>query len=214
MKPLFIVVRFPFASAFGGEERHTLDMCEFFAREHSVEPVFFGSCSVLIEEFTRRGWRTFPLLTAGRMTVTPLLALQNLILWPVYAFRMRRAFRTHFGSVPVFGALLLGFNEKVWLTPLLTQLGIPTVWVEHHQLDRAWFRKNPFLPLYKRLSRLVSVVTFGGQNTKELRARGVDTVVIPHGVSVPASAVTCRYEYENRIRQEQQLRSPIVFFSQ
>jgi hypothetical protein len=106
MKPLFVVIRFPFASAFGGEERQTLDICEFMAQS-GKEPVFFGSCQVFIQEFQKRGWRTVPLFSAGLMTVTPALALKNLCLWPVYAFRMRRAFQIHFDGQTFFGALLL-----------------------------------------------------------------------------------------------------------
>lgn len=161
-----LIFKFPYASQYGGGEKHTLDVCDAaFARGCHV--FFVGSCSVLLQEFRKRGWPAHKWY-AGKEPV----ALWSLLVFPItaipawlgmlgilVAYRVRRKTKIVY---------CLTLTEKVLITPWARLLGMKVIWVEHVAPGR-WLRLNPLRLLYILCAPLAAIVVISQNIYRELR---------------------------------------------
>lgn len=145
MLPNILILRFPYTSAFGGTEKHTLIL---FSKLKEKGVVFFllTSCPILYGEFKKRGWPAKKVwgsrepVTFGRIFLFPIIALFVFIrLLPLlFYYRFFRKTKILY---------CLSFTEKLILTIPARLLGYKVFWIEHVIAGR-WLRLNPFRPLY------------------------------------------------------------------
>ncbi|MBI3957047.1 MAG: glycosyltransferase family 4 protein [Candidatus Kerfeldbacteria bacterium] len=169
MKPV-LFLKFPYASRFGGGERHTVLLCEELQRRGG-DFYFLGSCGVLHTEFARRLWghrrwwagkEPVALWSAAVFPLTAPLAFIGLLaalLW----YRIAR----HVGTV-----YCLSLTEKLLVTPFARLLGMRVLWAEHVEVGR-WLASNPWRFLFVWWSRLAVVIAISKVIQEQLVAIGV-----------------------------------------
>lgn len=180
VQPNVVFVRFPFSSSYGGEEKHTLEIAQFYKKK-GAKVSFVGSCKVLLEMFDNAGfevekrWLSKPPVSAGRLfwftLLSPILFVKALV--DVFCLKLR------YGSELKF--YMLGFGEKLLWSPWAWLFGIDSLWLEHARFGN-WFHKNPWKLWFKFWSKRknVKVITVSELMKKEL---GMDWVtVIPNAV--------------------------------
>lgn len=174
-----LIFKFPYASQYGGGEKHTLDVCDaVYGRGGRV--FFVGSCSVLLQEFHKRGWPARKWY-AGKEPV----ALWSLLVFPITAIFawlgmlcILVAYRLHQKTTIVY---CLTLTEKVLITPWARLLGMKVIWAEHVTPGR-WLRLNPLRSLFILWAPLVTIVVISQNIYRQLRSLGV-----------PASPITLVY---------------------
>lgn len=183
--PALVITRFPYEAAWGGEESHTLALAREF-RDQGVQVIFVGNCPVLLEKFQAEA---FPVkkVEGGKMIVTPKELIRSFFLFPLWGGRMRRALNTLSKQYDLKALYCLSLNEKLFLTPLALELGVPVTWVEHQEI-RDWLLKSPWKALYRRLARQVKIVPISPKNKsilkKALEIPAKNIVEIVHGVAL------------------------------
>lgn len=192
MKPI-LILKFPFASSFGGGEHHTLELVDGL-RDAGGKVYFAGSCSVLLKEFRVRQWNA-QRWWAGKEPV----AVWSLILFPLtlipawlgmYGLLVWYRFCHHVRTL-----YCLSLTEKVLCTPFARLLGVRVLWMEHVS-PRRWLSKNPLRILFSLWSRLATVIVVSEHQQQEFVDVGVPgrrIVVVHNGVSLaPYQAVQRR----------------------
>lgn len=173
MKKL-LILRFPFESRAGGEERHSMQVAEGL-RRHGYEVSFLGSDSVLHTMMRKAGfasqkiWGPKPPVTLKTVAVFWFMMM-------IFALRMVPVL-LRYRLNGVRAVYCLSFPDK-FLTPLLRLLGMRVVWVEHARIGR-WLTRNPYLPLYWLYAWLTKGVVFTSDLARA-QARW-----IPHGLVIP-----------------------------
>lgn len=150
-----LILKFPYASVYGGGEKHTITLVERLAAKHHF--YLLSSCSVLLPEFEQRGWQQ-QRIWAGTEPVTPKALALFCFTWPalllhVFIWLLRYEIRYHIDVI-----FCLSLTEKVLLTPWARLLGIKVIWMEHLQIER-WLLANPLRFIYMLWSRLATIVT-------------------------------------------------------
>jgi len=174
-----LVTRFPFESQFGGEELHTLSVMEGLY-ERGVFCAFLGSCPVLLRAFrvrhfdVKRAWLSRPPVTVFRLCFFTVLSPLLFLLGGFYLWRARRAWR-------VDTVYMLGFSEKLLMTPWAVFFGMKVLWLEHARIGR-WFTKNPWRRVYTFLSKRVTVVVTSNAMKPILEKYAKNVVAISCGV--------------------------------
>lgn len=169
MKPV-LIMKFPYASRFGGGEKHTVTLVDALT-ERGVRVYFIGSCSVLCKEL---GARHVPVLPwfVGKEPVK----LWSLALFPFTAlwalFSLTPLLVWYRLTARVGTLYCLSLTEKVVITPVARLLGMRVLWVEHVTFER-WLSKNPLRFLYAVWSRLARIVAISNIIRKQLLALGV-----------------------------------------
>ncbi len=184
-KPAIVITRFPYESAWGGEESHTILVAEHF-RSKGFEVIFMGNCQTLTPKFKEKGFQTC-FVSGGKMIVTPFQLLKSFFMWPVWRRRMKRAFDQLMDDYDVKALYCLSLNEKLFLTPLALQHSIPVTWVEHQEI-RGWLLNSPWKKRYARWARHVNIIPISPVNTERLE-KGVGVpqshlVEIVHGIDL------------------------------
>ncbi len=171
MKPV-LILKFPYASHFGGGEQHTVQLCTALAARN-VPFTFAGSCTVLLREFRTRGWPTLR-WWAGKEPVT----MWSLALFPltaVVAFLglvlLLLLYRVLRGTGTVY---CLSFTEKVLVTPVARLLGMRVLWMEH-VLPGRWLTHSPLRILYRAWSGFATVLTVSRDTAASLERIGLPT---------------------------------------
>ncbi|MFA5855367.1 MAG: glycosyltransferase family 4 protein [Candidatus Gracilibacteria bacterium] len=181
-----LVTRFPFESQFGGEELHTLAVCEGLY-ERGVFCAFLGSCPVLLRAMRERhfdskhAWLSRPPVTKARLFLFTLMSPLLFLLSGFYLWRARAAWQ-------VDTVYMLGFSEKLLMTPWALVFGIKVLWLEHARIGR-WFTANPWRRVYTFLSKWVTVVVTSNAMKPVMAKYARRVVAISCGV-VQASAST------------------------
>ncbi len=218
MRILF--TRFPLESADGGSENQTIWLMEGLrARGHEVS--FLGSCDVLLRRTKELGMKNDEL----RIGIPPVTK------WGAISFLWRRkkmqqtliaevqklsTFPTcpvgrHF---PPSTLIMLSLSEKLLLTPWAVSQGMRVIWIEHDRIG-AWLRWNPWLPMLRRLSKLVTIVCVSELSRKMYEEIGFEKsnlIAIPNGIPSPLPSarpnVPIRYGRGegSGVREEKQLR--------
>ena len=165
-KKAIVFTRFPYESAWGGEESHTLNLAKY-VQSHGFEPIFFGSCPILLQKFSELGF-TVRNVWGGKMIVTPLELLKSFFLFPFMLWNLRRNFRALLREFDIKALYCLSLNEKLFLSPLVIRNKIPVTWVEHQEI-RSWLLKNPWKFLYRSNAGYVKVVPIGKKNFSILK---------------------------------------------
>lgn len=170
MPKKILITRFPYEAVFSGEEIHTLKLAEKL-REKNYEIIFAGSCPVLLPEFEKRGFSSNK-FWGGKALVSSKSFWLFLFTFPfVILSFLQLAFIAKF-KWKVDCVYMLSLNEKLFLSPWLKFFRIKSVWVEHARIGD-WLAKNPFLFLYKLLSKLVKIISVSRQTEKQLINLGV-----------------------------------------
>lgn len=178
-----LFVRFPYESAYGGEELHSVQLAEFLHKKgHTVS--FFGSCTVLYSLFKKNAYSAF-YCPSVKMPVTFatlfifLLSLPFLVpfLWVyILIIHAKYSYNTWY---------LTSLIDKLLLTPLALLLHVKVVWVEHQLIGR-WLLKSPLRYVYTFLSRFVKIIPISYFNEQVLRTKlhvpNKSIVFILHGV--------------------------------
>lgn len=178
-----LITKFPFASRFGGGEKHTLDIVTaLFPKGYQVH--LLSSCGVLLQEFRRRKipavrmWFGVEPVTAGALflfifTAIPIAVLLGIML---VLYRLR--------GIRILYCLSL--TEKVLVPWFARMLGMRVIFMEHRLIDR-WLTHSPLRFLYALQSRASTVVAVSQALAKQLGSIGVPASrieVISPGVDV------------------------------
>lgn len=174
-----LITRFPFESALGGAERQTLWLMEgLIARGHQVE--FLGSCETLLS-LCKEKYIPHTRLDIGPPPVSKLSILR---------FFLKKSFMqekllTAMQHKTYDAVLMMSLSEKLLLTSELVSKNTRVFWVEHDRIG-LWLKKNPWLPMLKELSRLVTTVVVSDLSKRlyqGLKWPG-KLLVIPNGIDV------------------------------
>lgn len=178
MRILF--TRFPLESAFGGAEVQTLSLLRgLIVRGHGV--AFLGSCPVLLKLCEENE------ILSGELTIGP----PPVTKWGAMSFLWRRkAMQDRLVSaVQEFGPLdaivMLSLTEKLLLTPFALARGMRVLWVEHDRVGQ-WLTFNPWLPMLRRVSKGVTIVTVSDLSRKiyveQLKFASANVIAIGNGI--------------------------------
>lgn len=183
MKPV-LIMKFPYASRFGGGEKHTLTLVDAL-KERGVPTYFIGSCSVLRRELRQRHVPVLP-WSVGKEPVK----IWSLVLFPltaVWAFVSLTLLLVWYRVFARVGTLYcLSLTEKVVITPVARLLGMKVLWVEHVTFER-WLSQNPLRFLYAAWGRLAHIVAISDIVRRQLRALGVPArsiTVVHNGIDL------------------------------
>jgi len=194
------MTRFPYDSAWGGEESHTLLLAKYF-RTLGYVVIFMGNCPTLLRHFSKEGFPTKK-ISGGKMVVTPWELLKSLFLNPVWTRNMRLGFDDLLHEYDVQALYCLSLNEKLFLTSYAGRFGVPVTWVEHQEI-RNWLLKSPWRFLYQKQARLAKIVPISPKNKsvllKELHIPAKNMVNIVNGVVLNAFKGTTRKTQKNLI---------------
>ena len=191
-----VVTRFPYESAYGGEEYHTVTIGKYFESQgHEVS--FFGSCPVLHLLFINENLKSHK-CNFIKAPVTPLqlvLFIATLpILWPYSIFRYITACK----NVDVLYALSL--PDKLLLTPIALLSGTKVMWLEHQMLGN-WLLKSPLRWWYSLLANKVRIVPISEYNTNillnKLHVSSKNINNITHGIDVETFTVSNKEKNPN-----------------
>lgn len=179
------VTRFPYESALGGEEYHTLELMAYM-QQKGASVRFVGSCPTMLAESAKRGFAATA-MPGIKMPVTPMALLFFLVAWP---WQLWQFFKYSAVLFPEKNTTVycLSLTEKFLLTPIAHFKGTKVVWVEHQKIGN-WLLKSPLRLLYKWFSAYATIVPISPYNNTILRTVvGVSTdslAVIVHGIDVP-----------------------------
>ena len=174
-----LFTRFPLESAHGGAEVQTLALMRGL-REKKHEVVFAGSCPVLLKECRKDKFKVIE-LDVGPPPVSVSLVLSFALRKAHMQARLSGLIK---GSAKYDAVCMLSLSEKILLTPLCIEKGIPVFWIEHDRIGR-WLTKNPWLKQLKVLSQQVKTITVSDLSKKlyeELGFRPSTVVAIPNGI--------------------------------
>ncbi|MBI2636023.1 glycosyltransferase family 4 protein [Candidatus Peregrinibacteria bacterium] len=179
MRILF--TRFPLESALGGAERQTMSLMKGLSGlGHSV--AFLGSCPVLIGEADRAQLPNAS-LEIGPPPVSKWTAIG--FFWRKQKMRRRlEAALNEFGEPDA--VFMLSMSEKLLLTETAVKKGIKVIWMEHDRVGN-WLRKNPWLPMLRKLSEHVMTVCVSELSRKiylELGWKPEKITAIPNGIGL------------------------------
>ena len=181
-RPSILILKFPYSSAFGGGEAHTLDLSAGLRRKGAE--VFLGSADkILLEEFSKRGWwhkkvwgGVEPVSAKGINLFT---LLSPLVFCRLCFFIL--AMKIKHGTKLLY---CLSLTEKLLLTLPARLFGYRVFWIEHLRIER-WLYANPYRIFYTLYSRLVTVVAVSNAVRHQLLDLGVrekNAITIYNGV--------------------------------
>jgi len=160
-----LILRFPYASAFGGAEKQTLSLCQRL-KERKEKFFLLSSDPVLLREFRARGWPARKVwgsrepVTLGRVVFFPFVAIFLFLrLWSALLYYR------FFKRTKILYCLSL--TEKLILTLPARILGFRVFWIEH-VIPGRWLRLNPFRPLYIFNSYFARVIAVSEAVKKQL----------------------------------------------
>lgn len=177
-----LITRFPYESAWGGEEWHTIEIAKFL-RQQGNGVFFMGSCPTLLHEFQNNRFDVKK-IWGGKMAVTPWELLKFCFVWVIILLNFWKHLRWAKRHWNVDRVYMLSLNEKVLMTPIALMMGIKATWVEHQQI-RGWLEKSPLRIPYAILSQKVEIIAIGRANQDKLLAMGIPEShlhEIPNGI--------------------------------
>lgn len=179
-----LFLKFPYSSAFGGGELHTIQLAERLLKR-GADIFLVSSCNVLLREFQKR--RLYVEKAYAGLEVVSKLAI---ILFPFTFFfiyiRLSWLLLRYRLFYKVDVLYCMSLNEKLLATIPARILGIRVYWVEHLLIER-WLLQNPFRFLYIWMSRFVRVIAVSHAVKTQLENLGVrekNLHVIYNGIDV------------------------------
>lgn len=179
-----LITRFPFKSALGGEELHTLNLAQSFKeRGHNVtlltsDPVLSGMFKEAKLDLLKAA-RVRPPVTLWTLIVFTLLCPFYFLYLNWFLFKF---YRKHKKERPDSTAVIysLSLPEKLLMSPVAKLLGFHVVWVEHARIG-GWLIKNPWIVVYFFWSCFSQIIAPSRQTAHPIRwARHIN--IIPHGI--------------------------------
>lgn len=175
-----LITRFPFSSILGGEEIHTVQVAKGLkAKGHNV--YLFTNCPVLSGEFTKNNIPVFqcfgikpPVSKLQLIIFTLLLPIQ--LIW--YIWKINPILKRH----KIDTIYMLSLGEKLLLTYYLHIKKLKVFWLEHARIGR-WLTSNPYLFLYKKLSKYALTITTSAMMKDIVNKYAKNTVDIPCSVT-------------------------------
>lgn len=164
-----LIIKFPYSSTFGGGEQHTITLVDRLRDNHHFW--LLSTCSVLVPEFTKRGWPV-ERIWAGSEPVTPKTLLVFFFTAPFITINLFKKIIQYRFKHNIDTLYCLSLTEKVLVTPLARLFGLRVIWVEHLQIER-WLLHSPLRFAYALWSRLATVVTVVEAVKKQLMDLGV-----------------------------------------
>lgn len=178
MRILF--TRFPLESHFGGTEVQTLSLMKgLMERGHEVR--FFGSCPTLLERLKNERAQSEE-LQIGKPPVTKFGTIT--FLWRGWKMK-KQLIEGMEKQGKIDTIFMLSLSEKLLLTEWCHNQGMQVIWVEHDRVGR-WLTKNPWLPMLRNLSRIVTTVVVSSLSIDLYRSMGWEgeIIAIPNGIDI------------------------------
>lgn len=181
-----LITRFPFESALGGEELHTLHLAESLEeRQHNV--TLLTSDPILTKLFEEKNLTVIKAATV-RPPVTIWTLLIFTLLSPFYFIYLNwlliKFYLSHKKNPkraemqPVIYSLSL--TEKLLMSPVAKLLGFHVVWVEHARIGGS-LTKNPWIIAYYFWASFSQIIAPSKQTAYPIRwAKNLN--IIPHGI--------------------------------
>ncbi|MBU2229269.1 glycosyltransferase family 4 protein [Patescibacteria group bacterium] len=164
-KQNILILKFPYASLFGGGERHTLTLVEGL-RKKGFSFFFASSCPVLLKEFKERNWHSKK-MWAPKEPVSK----KSLLLFPFFApfffCRLTLLLLNYRFRNKVKIVFCLSLTEKILITVPARMLGMKVVWMEHVSANR-WLTLNPLRVFYTMYARFAMIVVVSESIKSEL----------------------------------------------
>ncbi|MBI3626596.1 glycosyltransferase family 4 protein [Candidatus Uhrbacteria bacterium] len=182
-----LILRFPFSSAMGGTEKHTLALVDSLSRDKNFKFSLASNCPILKAEFKKRGLPVYK-VWAGPDPVTP-RAVGLFLLWaPIFVVEISflLLYLRLFKKVRRLYCLTL--TEKLLATLPAKLLGYKVFWVEHTLLDN-WLTKSPLRLPYRWFSRYAKIIAVSYAIKKQALEIGVNServCVIHNGIDSSA----------------------------
>lgn len=181
-KTSILFTRFPYASALGGEELHTLGVAEKLA-EKGFEISLMTSDSILVELFKNSGLQFQNFKT---IKIKPPVDIYAFIFFTIFSpvlflwFSLKMIIFTFDNIGKERLIYMLSLPEKLLATPFGILLGNKVFWLEHARIGK-WWTHNPWRIIYSLLSYFVKIIAPSMQTTALMR--GVKNIHhIPHGL--------------------------------
>ena len=168
-KHSLLILKFPYASRYGGGEKHTLDLADSL-RSKGYRVVFAGSCPILKQEFRKRQFSVVR-FWAGREPVTPF----TVALFPFTALFVFVGLTCLLLTQRLRGIRMLyclSLTEKLLLPFVARLFGMKVFFMEHRMLDQ-WLIRNPLRPLFVFQSWFSEVITVSKALHDQCRQIGV-----------------------------------------
>lgn len=146
MPKTLIITRFPYQSALGGEELHTMLVAEHL-RSSGYEVLFWTSCPVL-QKLANQA--EFPVIKA-KLAKSPTTKMAAISFGLSYVYYVLKAlvYVLYFRfKHPKLSFYCLNLSDKLLIGPWMRIFGVPGLFLEHATIGR-WLSRNPFLWLYK-----------------------------------------------------------------
>jgi glycosyltransferase involved in cell wall biosynthesis len=160
-----LITRFPYESAWGGEEHHTIELAKH-CRDNGHDVMFAGSCKTLLKKFEDEAFPAHK-VAAPKMPVTPLTLFWFLCIYPIVSIKFYLYFTGLFSDEKIDVIYCMSLIDKIILTPIAHERKIKVIWIEHQQI-RNWLTKSPLKFLYQRRSKLANIIPISLWNKKKL----------------------------------------------
>lgn len=182
---VILFTRFPYSSALGGEELHTLDIAEsFFARGYEIW--LLTSDDILERIFKKSRYAQNFKITSALEVKPPVTLLWLIIFTLLYQlfllYFLYELIRFLYVNVEKHRIVyMLSLPEKLLLTPLALLAGCRVIWLEHARISNSWIY-NPWRIIYTLWSFFVDIIVPSKQTAAPMKyVRNIH--VIPHGIA-------------------------------
>lgn len=158
--------RFPYESAYGGEEKVHLQMAKIFCSEKKI-PLLLGSCNTLQKLFHQENFLAWNIpmikdITSKKTILISIVTVPLFFLLGLYIFPF---FKYKYNTRQI---ICMTYIEKVIWTPLALLFGYKVFWSHHAPLGD-WFYNNPYSWLWKFFSSRVRIITPSKSIKNELK---------------------------------------------
>jgi glycosyltransferase involved in cell wall biosynthesis len=166
-----LIFKFPYNSAFGGGEVHTLQLFEELGKKGHMF-YLVSSCDVLDQEFKKRGWPAKK-VSMGYEPVSIKGIIYFCLLSPIYFIKMSYLLLKYRYKYKTDRLYCLSMTEKILGTSVAKLLGYRVFWIEHLRIER-WLLQNPLKYLYVPFSKMATTITVSNSVKKQLQDMGLD----------------------------------------
>lgn len=176
-----LIVKFPFQSAWGGEEEIHLLLAQKLQNVGLIT-----SCPHLFQAFKKNGFYAKKFWFRG----TDPVSIKSVLFF--FPFTGLALFITGFFWLFFFKikgyrqVLFLRFQEKILWTPIAKLYGYKVFWGEHVGFGR-WMHKNPFLFLYKFWAKFTTFIVPSNEMKNQvlaiLKSKKVDVKILTNALS-------------------------------
>jgi glycosyltransferase involved in cell wall biosynthesis len=186
-----LLLKFPYSSALGGGELHTVALVENL-KKRGFNFYLASSCPILLSEFKKRSWHCKK-IWLGKEPVTFFRALIFPLFMPyliIKLFFILLWYKMKYGMQIIY---CLSLTEKLIGTMLAYFLGYRIFWIEHQYPER-WLAKNPFLFLYRLNScftKIIAVSQAVKNRLVDLKIKSDRLKVIYNGIDLNQLKAQC-----------------------